>query len=254
MHILVTGGNTQAPIDQVRCITNIFTGRTGAAIALHARGCGHAVTVLTSRSEAFADLAAAPPGPGWALVPYRTFDDLNEMMAGSVRGGALDAIIHCAAVSDYLPAGVYAPAAGTRFESATGHWIAVAAEPPALLDHSAPKVKSDEPELWLRLRQAPKLIDRVRADWGFRGVLVKFKLEVDVTTDRLLEIAESSRRHSHADLMVANTPEGAGASTWIGPLDGRYENIARSDLPRRLLDAVEQLHQLPQSEREARRG
>ena len=44
MNILVTAGNTQVFIDQVRCITNIFTGRTGAAIAVEAYRRGHSVT------------------------------------------------------------------------------------------------------------------------------------------------------------------------------------------------------------------
>jgi phosphopantothenoylcysteine synthetase/decarboxylase len=34
MNCLVTAGNTQVLIDKVRCITNIFSGRTGAQIAL----------------------------------------------------------------------------------------------------------------------------------------------------------------------------------------------------------------------------
>ena len=80
----------------------------------------------------------------------------------------------------------------------------------ALVDRWAGKVKSNEPELWLRLVQTPKLIDQIREPWGFRGVLVKFKLEVGLNEDQLLEIAEASRRQSNADLMVANTQEGMG--------------------------------------------
>ena len=34
MNLLVTAGNTLVLIDRVRCLTNVFTGRTGAAIAL----------------------------------------------------------------------------------------------------------------------------------------------------------------------------------------------------------------------------
>ncbi|GIW80734.1 MAG: hypothetical protein KatS3mg105_2541 [Gemmatales bacterium] len=36
MKILITAGNTLAPVDRVRCLTNIFTGRTGALVALEA--------------------------------------------------------------------------------------------------------------------------------------------------------------------------------------------------------------------------
>ena len=31
MNLLITAGNTLAPIDRVRGLTNVFTGRTGAA-------------------------------------------------------------------------------------------------------------------------------------------------------------------------------------------------------------------------------
>jgi phosphopantothenoylcysteine synthetase/decarboxylase len=107
---------------------------------------------------------------------------------------------------------------------------------------AAGKVKSDAAELWLRLERTPKLVDRVRRDWGFAGILVKFKLEVGVSEQRLLEIAERSRVHSAADLMVANTLEGAASWAYLGPLAGKYERLGRRDLAARLLDAVEALH------------
>jgi hypothetical protein len=74
-------------------------------------------------------------------------------------------------------------------------------------------------------------------------VLVKFKLEVGVSDERLLEIAERSRVQSGADLMAANTLEGSGFWAFLGPLAGRYERVGRRELASRLLEAVEQLHQ-----------
>src|SRR5262245_42644350 len=101
MNILVTAGNTQVLIDKVRCLTNIFTGRTGARIALDARARGHRVTLLTSRPEAVEELhSGSLPGEGWQVVPYRTFDDLQGLMKQFVTASRLDAVIHSAAVSD----------------------------------------------------------------------------------------------------------------------------------------------------------
>ncbi len=242
MRILVTAGNTLVPIDRVRCLTNVFTGRTGAAIALHAGARGHTVTLLTSHPEAVAGLGPDPAnwGERWAAVRYRTFEDLQKEMAGRIGRGGLDAVIHCAAVSDYLAAGVWAPDAHTRFQPEDGRWVGDG--PPALVDRQAGKVKSDEPELWLRLVRAPKLIDAIRGDWGFRGVLVKFKLEVGVTDEQLLAVAEASRAHSGADLMVANTLEGAASWAYLGPRGGTYEKVARRELAPLLLAAVEELH------------
>jgi phosphopantothenoylcysteine synthetase/decarboxylase len=144
------------------------------------------------------------------------------------------------AVSDYRAGGIYAPAAGTRFRAETGQWEAEGTA--RLEDRAAGKVKSDEPELWLRLVRAPKIVDQIRAEWGFGGVLVKFKLEVGVSEERLLEIAEKSRRASAADLMVANTLEGAHEWAYLGPVEGGYQRVGRGDLAARLLDAVEHEH------------
>src|SRR5207247_2620406 len=96
------------------------------------------------------------------------------------------------------------------FTGRTGAAIARAAfdRGPELIDQSAAKVKSEFPELWLRRVQAPKLIDLVRRAWNFNGILVKFKLEVDVSEDHLLKVAERSRCQSLAELMVANTLDG----------------------------------------------
>jgi phosphopantothenoylcysteine synthetase/decarboxylase len=240
MNILVTAGNTQVLIDKVRCLTNIFTGRTGSRIAQHCHERGHQVTLLTSHPEVAVELWQKPPAERWTVLAYRTFEQLQELMASRIPHCDLDVVIHSAAVSDYLSAGVYAPSPGTRFDP-EGRWQSDSGSP-SMVDMAADKVKSDAPELWLRLVRAPKLIDRIRTDWGFRGVLVKFKLEVGVSEERLLEIGERSRCQSSADLMVANTLEGASTWAYLGPLDGQYQRISRRELPERLLDVAEQKH------------
>jgi hypothetical protein len=103
-------------------------------------------------------------------------------------------------------------------------------------------VKSDGPELWLRLVRAPKIVDQVRGEWGFRGVLVKFKLEVGIGEGPLREIGERSRRASSADLMVANTLEEAGDWALVGPVEGGYQKVSRRDLATHVVQAVERLH------------
>jgi phosphopantothenoylcysteine synthetase/decarboxylase len=240
MNLLVTAGNTLVPIDRVRGITNVFTGRTGAALALEAHRRGHRVTLLTSHPEAG---GPQPGGERWLLHSFRTFDDLRERMQALLQGGGFDALIHCAAVSDYRSAGIYAPAPDTHFVEEDASWHA-AGGVPALIDRTAGKVKSNEPELWLRLVRTPKLIDLVRSAWGFTsGLVVKFKLEVGVSDEQLLATAELSRQQSAADLMVANTLEGAQSWAFLGPLEGRFERVSRADLAGRLLDALERLHE-----------
>ncbi|MCI0681692.1 MAG: bifunctional phosphopantothenoylcysteine decarboxylase/phosphopantothenate synthase [Gemmataceae bacterium] len=245
MNLLVTAGNTQVLIDRVRCLTNIFTGRTGAGIALCGCERGHQVTLLTSHPETV-DATRADWRERGALTAYRTFEDLQALMASLIPTGRFDAIIHAAAVSDYLGAGAYALAPGTRFDAEASVWHGVDG-PPALVDRTAGKIKSDEPELWLRLVRAPKLVDRIRGEWGFGGQLVKFKLEVGLNEKELLDVAERSRRQSQADWMVANTLEGAAEWAFLGPFADGYHKVSRADLAARLLETLEWRHPCPTS-------
>jgi phosphopantothenate-cysteine ligase/phosphopantothenoylcysteine decarboxylase/phosphopantothenate--cysteine ligase len=226
MNILVTAGNTQTPIDKVRCLTNIFSGKTGARIAIEAVRRGHNVTHFNSHPEVIPETAGkmSLSADRWQFHKYRTFDDLSLLMETRIPNGGFDVIIHAAAVSDYSLGGVYA-------KNERGD----------LIDVAAGKVKSHHPELWLKMLPTPKLIDRIRHEWGFRGILVKFKLEVGLSDEELLIVAEKARVQSEADLMVANTLEGMSAYAYLGPLAQRYEKVERGVLPSRLLDAVENL-------------
>ncbi len=238
MHWLVTAGGTLVPIDKVRSIANSSTGWTGAAIALAAHQAGHEVTLLTSRPEALRDAAENSPSSSqrWTIASFQTFGDLHDRMYELLHSGTIDALVHAAAVSDYDVAGAYSPAYGTIFYRDSGEWRASGR--PQMIDVSAAKIASDLPELWLRLTRNPKLIDAVRNEWKFRGIVVKFKLEVEVAEEDLLAIAEQSRKHSDANLIVANSLEQKRDWAWLGPIAGRYERVARSDLPRQLVEAV----------------
>jgi phosphopantothenate-cysteine ligase/phosphopantothenoylcysteine decarboxylase/phosphopantothenate--cysteine ligase len=229
MNILITAGNTLVPIDQVRAITNIFSGRTGATLARMAIERKHDATLLTSHPE------TAESVVGLKVKSYRTFTDLAKLMEESIGSGQFDAVVHAAAVSDYEVAGVYAGAESTRFDPSSLTWSGGG----RMLSRSAGKIRSDEPELWLRLTRTPKLIDRIRNSWRFSGVLVKFKLEVGIGDEELLVLAETARSQSAADLMVANTLAGMHDWAYLGPIQGRYERIARVELAKRVIEAVE---------------
>ena len=98
-------------------------------------------------------------------------------------------------------------------------------------------MKGNHGELWLRFRPAPKLVDKIRTDWHFRGKLVKFKLEVGVSDDELLAIAERSRVDSGADLMAANTLEGMREWAFVGA-GSDYRRVPRAELADAILDGI----------------
>lgn len=244
MRILITAGNAQAPIDQVRCVTNIFTGRTGARIAEEAWHRGHQVTLATSHPETIDSIPRSGQNGGTGsltVVAFRTFADLEQLLRAEVTAGKHDVVIHSAAVTDFTVADIFARdhrsdpprlPAKTPAEDESFH----------RLDAEAGKIKSTHRELWLRLVPTPKLIDQIRRPWGFCGVLVKFKLEVGIEEDQLRAIAIESCRHSDADLIVANTFEGRESAAYFGWPDGTWRKIARADLAHALLNEVESLH------------
>ncbi len=252
MRILLTAGNTATMIDRVRCVTNVFSGRTGARIAVEAAQRGHSVDVLTSRPEAVQECLSGRSlsQDSLAIATYHSFADLQRLMAERLSATRYGAVIHCAAVSDYECAGVFAPVDGTTFDAATNEWLASESERPKLCDRRAGKVSSSAPELWLRMTPTPKLVDQIRDPWDFAGVLVKFKLEVDVPDEHLLERAEVSRQQSKADLMVANSLEGMAEWAFLGPVAGEYLRLARGDLAGRLVDEIEQLAESGTSSRQ----
>jgi phosphopantothenate-cysteine ligase/phosphopantothenoylcysteine decarboxylase/phosphopantothenate--cysteine ligase len=238
MRILVTAGNTQTPIDRVRCITNIFSGRTGTQIALEAFRRDHEVCLLTSHPEVVDDLfdGCVPSLARWRVRPYRTFADLQGLMEKEITSGAFDAIIHVAAVSDYALAGAFTLSEGACFVAETRTWHA--SGQPHMVDAGGGKVKSNHQELWLRLMPTPKLVDLIRGPWGFGGILVKFKLEVGVSENELKTTAEASRRHSQADFIVANTLE--GMNSWaLLQCENHSQRVDRSVLASSVVSAVE---------------
>jgi phosphopantothenate---cysteine ligase (CTP) len=214
MRILVTAGNTQTPIDAVRCITNIFTGQTGLKIAECAHAAGHAVALCTSHPQD----STLPTSARWQLRPYRTFDDLAILLETEVKYGKYDAIIHSAAVSDYALKEVW-----------NSH---------AEVLNASGKISSQHDELVLKLTKTPKLIDRFRRDYRFQGLLIKFKLEVGLTTPQLLEVAEKSRLQSQADWLIANHFETRSSEAFLGNSSG-YERIERGELATRVVDILQ---------------
>jgi phosphopantothenate---cysteine ligase (CTP) len=214
LHILVTAGPTREMIDAVRDWGNIFTGQTGLDLALAFLELG-SVTLLTSNTEHARQYDGYTAGRGMMGVEtFRTHDDLRRILAERMTSGnRVDAAAMTAAVADYAPAGTYRIVSRglPATPDGTQTWVVEPTGP-------APgqgKVRSTFDEIAILGRRTPKLIDMFRREWHFRGLLIKFKLEVGLTDEELLRVAGASRTASGADLMVANTlamarPTGGG--------------------------------------------
>jgi len=94
--VLVTGGPTPVPIDDVRRITNRFSGRLGGRIAeeLHLRGA--AVRLIHGQG-------AYQPPPHLPGVMAKTYDDYRRLVAEEITAHGHRFGVFTAAVADYRP-------------------------------------------------------------------------------------------------------------------------------------------------------
>jgi len=220
--ILITAGNTREAIDRVRDWGNVFTGNTGFGIAKALRPLCD-VELLTSNRGHLAGAAAL----GIKAEAFTAHADLLGLLEARVRPKAYDAIFMTAAVADYRPAGTFAVAHRETLPEGAERWT--------VRNVQAGKVKSTHPAIAVLGEPTLKIIDRFRAPWGHRGLLVKFKLEVDVLPEKLIEIGQASRRASGAEYLVANALDmvsGDGAGAFLLS-DAGSEWVPRGDLAQR---------------------
>jgi phosphopantothenoylcysteine synthetase/decarboxylase len=234
MRFLVTAGNTRERIDQVRDWGNIFTGNTGYDIARGLAEVGE-VDLLSSNAAHRAQVKAGL-GTRYPVVPHEftCHAELRAALERLVRGHAYDAIFMTAAVSDYRPVRTFAVLGRETDENdpAIERWI--------VRDVQAGKVKSTHRAIAVLGEPTEKLVDLFRGAWGYRGMLVKFKLEVGMSDEELLAVGQASRVASGADYLVANTLEMVN-----GPRPGAYllreggqEWVARESLAERMVALV----------------
>ncbi len=232
---LVTAGNTRERIDQVRDWGNLFTGNTGLDIARSLSQHGP-VDLLTSNQQHLAQLQQSQTTPHpISGFGYTTHAQLRDLLASHMTTQPYQAVFMTAAVSDYQPAGVYeiidrqpAPAPGSGLEGNEQIW--------RVRNVQAGKVKSVYPRIAIVGEPTEKLVDLFRSRWGYRGLLFKFKLEVGLSDEQLLEVARKSRVASGADYLVANTLEmvqGCEPGAFIVSATG-HERVARRALADRL--------------------
>lgn len=203
MRVIVTAGGTREPVDDVRFLTNVSTGRFGyeVARAFHGRGCE--VVLLGPEDMADRRWYELPFPP----LPFGGVLDLRAKLHAAIDAGRPDALLMAAAVSDYT---VASPAPG--------------------------KLSSDAEQMVLRLTRAPKILAGLRAKCGEATFLVGFKLLSRATEEALRLAAEAQTQKCRLDLTVANdlarlTPTrhpmwlSTPAREWL-PLDGTKQEVA----------------------------
>ncbi|MEO9277115.1 MAG: bifunctional phosphopantothenoylcysteine decarboxylase/phosphopantothenate--cysteine ligase CoaBC [Nitrososphaera sp.] len=164
--ILITAGPTVEYIDPVRVITNQSTGRTGVLLASEFVSAGSKVTLIYGPGTEL-------PPKGAKIIRVETSNEMRDALKKEMKQ-KFDIVILAAAVSDYTP------------------------EKPSKI-----KIKSYLPNLNLKLKRVPKMINEIKKIQK-DVFLVGFKAETNVSRQALIQSSRKKMIESRADMIVAN--------------------------------------------------
>jgi len=192
--IVVTSGPTREPLDDLRFLSNVSTGRLGAGIAeeaarrgavvIYVAGPGAALPAPVAAGEAgfvpgeeedLCRLALQAPSGSLFLLRVGTAAEAAAVLERLLRGLEPEAVVHTMAVADFAPV-----------KALKG------------------KIPSREGELVIRLEPTPKILPHLR-EWAPGAVVVAAKFESGVGEEELLRRAAALLEHS--DAVVATRRE-----------------------------------------------
>lgn len=175
--VLVTSGGTKEPIDAVRFISNMSSGKTGARIAQTFLDAGYEVTYLRASDATTPNLNH----PRLNTQVFSDFKSLNDCLQKELGATDFTAVIHAAAVSDYSVA---------KIEGSDSV--------------STGKINA-QGELVLRLKPNFKILSRLREYSKNKNIkVVGFKLTVGNDPEDIGRRIENLKSNSALDLIVHN--------------------------------------------------
>jgi phosphopantothenoylcysteine decarboxylase/phosphopantothenate--cysteine ligase len=174
MKILITSGGTKVPIDDVRYIGNMSSGRYGAEIADQFNKLDHDVLYWHSKGGAIPAGLSTSVYNGRidsAIISYKDYNEYSDVIE-LVKDEKPDIIISAAAVSDYT------------------------------VDKTEGKLSSDGDEIIIRLKKAKKILPEFKKV-SSRSMVVGFKLLVSPTYQEVNK-AVNKVLNNGADYVVYN--------------------------------------------------
>lgn len=233
MRILISSGGTKIPIDSVRSITNMSRGTFGAKLAEAAMIDNNVVYFVTHKdgrtpvklevdlkrctddqiTKALAKMLWIKEVSNKLYFenPYDTFTDYEVTLGQTIRAYRPDAVVLAAAVSDY-----------------------------GVKNKTDGKIRSGS-DMNIELTPLPKIINKIRGEWAYKGILVGFKLMVGATDKELLETAHKSAKENGCDFVVANDLNDlkrGDHKVMIVTYDGFVQNCPKNDAIQNILNKI----------------
>ena len=172
MRIVITGGPSSEPIDQVRAITNRSTGELAVKLARRVAASGHSVELFLGQGAIFRSETAKY---------FWTNEDLYRLLSDVVERHRIHAVFHAAALSDFGVA---------KLDIRGGQ-------------SGAAKISSDAESIQLRLVPKPKLILQLRELFA-NAYIVGWKFELDGTLEDVVREGIQQIRLNRTNACVIN--------------------------------------------------
>jgi len=202
--VLVTAGPTHEPIDPVRFISNLSSGKMGYAVASAARRRGANVILISGPTS-------LPVPSGVRFISIKSASDMRREILKEVKKA--DVIIMTAAVSDFTPE-----------------------------NYSEKKIKKEDTEgITVKLKKNPDILSEITSKLrntqsAIRNpIIVGFALE----TDGIIKNAKKKLREKNLDFIVANSINGFGSNQNKVTIIDKKGNLY--DIPQMSKDGVAEI-------------
>jgi len=202
--IIITGGPTNEPIDEVMKITNMSTGKLSVALGSLFLKAGYSVCLILNNSVDVRGLAA----DNLEIIWVETTDDMLKALMEKSKDYA-DVIIHASAVGDYksdfsflLEDMAEELFAKIKDVKSAEDILKIMENPECRLDDSS-KISSYQKNLTVKLGLTKKIIARLRG-WYPDSLLIGCKLLENVSKEELFEAAAHLAVHNNVDYILAN--------------------------------------------------
>jgi phosphopantothenoylcysteine synthetase/decarboxylase len=172
MRVVITGGPSSEPIDDVRLITNRSTGELGVILAQAFSQSGHDVSLFLGRLSQFRFSQSAY---------FDRNEDLQRMLREMNESKSVNVVLHAAALADFQ---VVAVRAGN-------------------IDVGLKKIGSEHQTLSVELAPKPKVIAGLR-DLFPNALIIGWKLELEGSRDDLIGEAARQVKKNRTDACVIN--------------------------------------------------
>ena len=215
MNILITAGGTTEKIDDVRKITNSGTGRLGASTA----DCFASYDEVKKIYFVCSEKAVRPATDKATVIVADDTNALEIAVRNLCADGDIDVVVHSMAVSDYKVKSVYTG------EFADDKIVNLASA------ESGGKISSDNDNLIILMEKTPKIIALFR-EYLPDALLFGFKLLVDASEEKLIDVAYNLLIKNDCDYVVSNDLRTTGQDNHIAHIvdrEKKYSTIIGKD-------------------------